>query len=971
MLVVVTLVASVAPRALGRQALPENPQARRGVLANGLNYLVVRHPAPPGAPPRVAASLRVDFGSLDELDHERGSARAAELLARASILAAPSVGTLRTLGVQPESDLKSGVGYEWCTFSIAVPATAPAQASVRAALEALARTFAAPPPEVLTPEGWAKVRETMDERERAAMGVALRANAGLLPRLMPGSRFATRFPFGTGAVDPGLTAATAEAFRTKWVVVPSASLVVVGDGLELEELEAVTRGVFSRLPGGPRPERLPVANAMSDKPLALVLHDAGLATDFVQLTRGTSVPEGVAGVDTVREFTRDLADRVLLEVVRRRLEAAMAEEGGEPGAQQCVPVGPRRAVMPRFSRSFTITALIAGGPPGSAAELARCLVATARGLLAGPIPEEEVEAARASVLSTLDAEARAFASLSPERVADAFAELAALRDAPISPVQRAELARELMPRVGVPLVTDAARVRLDPDRSAVVALLPASSAGGSMDIGEDGLLAALDTPAPARALVLPAGASGADVVGEAGAAEKAGGPVAAVQKPITLPEHAPPDAVRSAELHPASGVLTAVMSSGVVFHHRAMASPSAAADAAGTRIVLTLSLVAGPATESAQTRALSTMLRATLAQPATPTRNSVAMRRAADAAGLGIDAVLTPVATSLIISARADKAEAAFAFAAEVVSSGVLERGVFERERARLSALAGQGARSPEYALNTVLLRAAFPDDPRPRAPSAEEAGAMDFASAAAFVRGALARAPIEAAVTGDIDRATALDLASRAFAPLPTRRGPDQDVPPALALPAQAVEAVEEIDTPDARAVVLEGFRTRTDSDGATLAALDVAAEVLSVRLTAELRESRRLSMNAQGEHNPPLAWIGGGDLRATASCAAGREGVVREELLAHLRRLAQEPVPEIELVAARQRVAARRAEELSDPAWWSVRLASKTIRDVSLSDLLSAPARTLAITPSQVQAAVGAVATDDRRLSITVKPK
>lgn len=964
------------PTALARQPLPENPQARQGVLANGLRYLVVHHPAMAGAPARVAMSLRVDFGSLDELDHERGSARAAELLARASILASPAAGTLRTLGVQPEADLQTNVGYEWCSFTLAVPATAPAQVPVRAALEMLSRAFSPPPPASLSPEGWSDLRALMEERERGAMGVMLRANAALMPRLMPGSRYASRFPMGEGSVDPNLSAQTAEAFRSRWLVTPSGTLVIAGDGLTLDELESLARAVFSRLPGAARPEHLPAGNTTADKPIALILHDPGLATDFVQLTRGTTTQDQSAGINTVPAFVDDLTARVMLEIVKRRLEALMSAPGGgggDPDVARCAAPGPRRAVMPRFSRTFTLTALIAGGPPGSAMDLARSVVAAAKGMKAGSIPDDEIESARAAVQNALDAEARTSAGLSPERIADAYAEAIALRDAPISPAQRAELARTLMPRVTPQAVTNAARDRLDPERAALVALLPETDDDNVKRLTEAALLSALDAPAfPPATITAREGASG--LIRDAGTTNSKGSVNAPSQllpaALAPLPDGAPENAVASAELHPPSGVFTAALSSGVVFHHRAMPSSNAESDD-GTRVVLTVAFGFGPADETPDTRGLSTILRAALDDPATSAMNADAVRRASDAAGLTVDAFFAADSVSLRITSRESSAEAAFALAAEIARAGTLDRTVFDRERARLMAMSAQGMRTPEYAVTDVYPRALFPDDSRPRAPSAHEASEMTFERASAFVTKALASVSIEAAVTGDIDRARALDLATRAFATLPPRRALGRATQIALVRPARPVESVEPINTPDRRSAVFEGYQSVDETDAQSVVALDVAAEALSARLATALRERLRLSMNPRVEHYPSRGWKSAGDFRATASCSAGREGALRAELRDQLSRFASEPLPEAELAAARQRVAAKRAEELSDPVWWSARLAVTTRRGLNLSDFLAAPARTLALKPDDVRTAYQSIATDNRRISITVKPK
>ncbi len=973
LLVVILLTTlALARPSIAQQDLPSNPLIRQGVLANGLRYTVVRHPAAPGAPPRVALSLRADFGSLDEDDNERGSARAAELLARAAIIASPAAATLRTLGVQPETDLQTGVGYEWCAFTLAVPATPPASTAVRAALESLSRAFAKPPAESLTPEAWANLRATLDERERAAMGTALRANTTLLPRLMPESRYATRFPMGPGSLDPALTIATADAFRSKWLVPSNAALVVAGDGLSLDELETLTRSVFARIPGGPRPARVPIGPVEAKQPTALVLHDPGLATDFIQLTRGLapSAPGGAnsGGIDSTERFLDDLAARVLFEIVSRRIDEAAPDA---PGV--------RKAIMPRLSRFFTLSAVIAGGPAGSAPTLARALISTARDLQANPVSDAELNAAKAAVLSAFDAESRDEPSLSPEKAAEHYAEAMTLRDTPLSAPQRAELARTLIARVTPEAVIAAARHRLDLNHTALVALLPTPAADkpDASPLTEPALLAAFDTPAPPPQAEQPLAAGAAEAAALKAPSRGANAPA----KPLPtvtdlLPKEAPADAVTTIELHPPSGVFTAGFANAAAFHHRAMHSSqgddnTSPGNPTG-RIVLTIAFGIGPADETPDTRSLSSIALAALKEPATAAISAADFRRLLDENSLSTDILLAADAVTLVINAPSDRAEAAFAIASAVASHGVLDRAVFDRARARFEAMALQGALTPEYAITDLSARAVFPHDPRVRAPTADDARAMDFAKASAFVRHVLTTSPLEAAVTGDIDRATAINLATRALATLPARAPLTINAAAVtLPVPSGPVEAVEPIDTADGRSVVFEGFRAADETETAAVTALDVGAEALSARLTTTLRERLRLSVNIRVENNPARGWRNAGDFRAVASCAAGRENELRAALRAALNELAAKPLDPNELASARQRVAARRAEELSDPQWWAARLVHTARRPIKLDDLLSAPARTLALSAEDVQNAVKRYATEQHRISLTITPR
>lgn len=942
-LLVACCAAALSPRpAHARADLPDNPLIRQGVLANGLRYTVVHHPAATGAPRRIALCLRIDAGTINEEDHQRGSARAVELLARDAVTSAPSAQTLRTAGVRPDQDLQSSANFEWLSFTLGVPASEPAAPTVRAALESLSRVLTAPaaPTE---PQRWDAVRAIMTERDRAAMGTAVRANNSLLPRLIPDSRYATRPLMGDNAVAPDLSPAVVSAFAARWIIPANAALVIAGDGVPTAELEAAARAAFSRLPTGPRPPRTPVGDVESSAPVALVLADSGLATDFVQLSRTSSPP--AHGIDSTERFIEDLTARVLIEALARRLESAQSDDS-------CPIPGFRRAINPRFSRDLAMGAMVAGGPPGSALDLARCLVAQTRAVQTGGFTPEEFEAAKAAVLTAFDADARAEPSLSPEKTAERYADALTLRDTPLSASQRAEVARNLMPRVTAAAVIAEANTQFDLNRTALVALIPPEREYAK-PLTEAALRAAFDTPAPAPR----AATAGADAFSASHGAQP--------PADLTLPPPTPAGAVKSLELHPPSGVLTATFASGVRFHHRAMPSPTPAG-----RVVLSLSFASSLMHETPDTRALTYALIAALKEPATDAFDSVSLRRILALHAVTWEVGLAPHAVTLTIAAPAESAETAFALASALARSGVLERPALDRVRARLVTTSLQGAHNPEYSIADLYPRAVFPADPRPRPPTAEAANAIVLSAAQAHVRRALLASPLTAAVTGDIDRDRALNLAARAFGTLEPRNPPAPASPTVAALDAPVSQHIA-IDTADGRSVVLEGFRAEDESDTRTVLALEVAADALAASLTTLLRDTLHLSAAARVDHRPSRGWAGAGEFWAAASCAVGREDDLAEAIRSSLDSLAGTPLSPEELRAARERIAARRAEELTDANWWSIRLSRDPARAPALDAALSAPGDALALTAQDIRSAVQSIAHEHRRVSLRVTPR
>ncbi|MFM9959410.1 MAG: insulinase family protein [Phycisphaerales bacterium] len=1006
--------------------LPDNPNLRTGLLGNGMRYFLVRHPAPAGAPERIAIAVRVMAGTVNEDDAQRGSARALEMSARRAVAEAPSSAVLRSVGVVPENDTDSSFGFEAVSLVFAVPAAD--SKTVRAALESTARVFAPPTP-AITPESLRDLLALSDQRERAGAGPGMRANQALFPKLLPGTRLAQRLPMGPGSVSPDLTPERVEAFRAAWFVPSNAFVVVAGAGVETPELEAMVRAVFGRLASPPRPEAIPAGDLESRERRALVQADRGLTGDFVQLSRTFSA--GARGIDSVSAFADDLATRLALEALDDRLER-MQGEG------QCAAAGWRRTVFGRPNSALGLCAAMLGGPSGSAAELARCLAGAVRSIQESGIAPAELDDARAVVRAALEAEARAEAGLPPEKVAMRYAEMVMQRDTPMSASQRAELADRLLGRITAAQAAEQLKRRLDLASATIIALLsdaeaPAEEADADPDpervAGEpvrlrQTLLDALDTPAPpppfappaalahAAPLVVPIGAPlapplappvqpgpaseargapanlnsqagiAAAPTAEAAPAETASRKIESARHAATAttPASTPPAPATPAlaatpaapdhiaeitrvELHPPSGVLTAELSTGVTVRHRAMD--------ADDRVEIHIAFARGLKDEPAERRVLLYAAAAALREPAFEGLDAAALRREMGTKGVTWETSVEADAVSIAITSTTRGVDAAFELIRRLSANIVLERTVFERFRSRMGFLAGQLDRVPEQALADFYTRGAHPGDERARLPTQAEIAALTLEQAREFLPTVFRDAAVRVTIVGDIDRARALDLASRCFGPVARAAGTQAERAGLLPVAAGPVELTLDILTADDRSAVLEGFVPEPSADAVTRRSRAALEQVLSLRLTASLRDRLRLTAAVTAAARESEGWDNAGEFWASAPCEVGRESEVARALREGLARIAAEPVTDAELITARQRLAARLAGELADPSWWARTLLGGNTNAATLDQAVAGPAQAQALTSQDLLTAAKDLVREERRISLIVKPK
>ena len=935
----------------GAAAASEREGLRRGVMGNGLVYVVVPHASASGSGARVAVTVRIDSGSLSERDDERGAARAAEVIARDAVIAAARERPgLAAAGVRPEQDLRSSAQYESTTLTLGVPATDPLVVS--AAMESLAAALTFEP---ATPAALDRAAAISGAQDRSAASPGLRLNRELLPRLLEGTLFATRMPW---AVEPGaLSALALDAFRTRSYSAANAGVIVAGDGLPVAALEAMTREVFGRLKGGARPPEPRVGDVETARQIALVGSDAGVAGDFVQFSRTLKPATGPgAALDAL------LLD-VGCEAIAGRLDEA--QRSGEcPGVWS-------RAMSSTLSRSLGLVAILVGGDRGSALELAGCLVESARGLAARPLTDAEVKDAAQRTLARYRREADEEAKASPEVVAERFAETLGNRRALGGARERAADAEKAIFTLAAPAVTARMIDALDPGRAALVAVTPENGARPTEAV----LLAALNAEVPGAERAKQIAIAGAEPVTRAPAHADAAAPpqrgVSALAPLSAKDALRAPAGDRSASatrlaLDPWSGVAGAALPSGV----RVLARAVPVGANASPRVTVAAAFSFGQGDDPADARGLAAALAAALREPALEGVAPADLRRELASRGVSWEARPSPDAVTLLVTAPADSLDAALGLVRAIRERGTLDAQTLRRLSSRLRMAAEQADTAPDLAVSRLYYASAFPDERRMAPLSREEAASLGEAGTIDRVHGLLRSAPLTVAAAGAIEPREAVARMTAALGDLPASPAPsrrDVRVQPG----AEKITAEARIPTPDEKSLVAEGWVLSGSRDAASVLALEVGAEWLTGVLTARLRDELGLTAAVRVECRPDTGWSGAGEFWAMVSCAPGREDEAARELRAALSRLVEAGPSGSDVEALRQRVAARRAEALADGAWWAERLTLSVLRGVDPAADTGAPAVALRLTAEEVRRAAAKAAGEGRPVSLRVTPR
>lgn len=290
--------------------VPVDPGFVFGRLDNGMRYAIRRNATPQGT---AMVRMRIDSGSLEEREDERGLAHFLEHMAFNGSTGIPEgemVKLLEREGLAFGADTNASTGFESITYMLNLPRN---DAKLLDTALMLMRETASE----LT------ISDAAVERERGVILAERRDRAGFQQRnfednvafIAPGARYASRLPIGTIASLESATAAQIRGLYERTYVPANTVLVVVGD-YPVDEVEAAIRARFaSWQPAPPPPEPVTGPIDITRKGLTDIHLDPALAEE-VTLSRFTpwrDEPDTIAGRDAA------LVRRIGYGIINRRL----------------------------------------------------------------------------------------------------------------------------------------------------------------------------------------------------------------------------------------------------------------------------------------------------------------------------------------------------------------------------------------------------------------------------------------------------------------------------------------------------------------------------------------------------------------------------------------------------------------------------------------------------------------------------
>ncbi|MCB9845916.1 MAG: insulinase family protein [Phycisphaeraceae bacterium] len=398
-----------------------------------------------------------------------------------------------------------------------------------------------------------------------------------------------------------------------------------------------------------------------------------------------------------------------------------------------------------------------------------------------------------------------------------------------------------------------------------------------------------------------------------------------------------PARITALSQHPESGVWTASLSNGVLVHHRPMAGDG--------RAVVCLTFAPDPGFDARSLDGLPALFEGAHAP-------------------ISIKASWDRGTVRVFVATPTDTLRSTLTDVVEKLRRPVLDPRVLEAweqtEREHDALVASVPSRALDLALDELLSA-----DQRPsrRAPDADR-----LTHSLADVVG---RAPLEAAIVGDIGREEALTLAVETVGSLPPRepvrthedlragahpRSERGRIERRILLPAESPESI-----------VLVGLLRGEVGDWRSVRALRLAASVLESRLEDRLRDSQH-----GYEARIGLGFDAAGIL-LFAAASTGPEGApsLTQEIEAQVAGLAASPPTPRELARARGEVVSRVERILDDPWYWARWVSESTLRGFSLDDIVRAREDYAGLTGGEIEAEFGSLWHDGVLVSVRVEPR
>ncbi len=919
----IVFMAAYAPA----QPLPTDPRIVTGKLDNGLTYYVMRHANPPG---RAVVWMHVFSGSLNETDKQRGVAHYLEHMAFNGSEHFPPgtvVKEFEQLGLTFGRHQNAFTSFDQTTYQLALPDNSPEKLAKALLFMADVNSRL-----LLDEKEIESERQIILEEKTSRKSSQQRMMEYIYARMAPGSIYGERIPIGTEESIKSLARADFVDYYTKWYGPSNASVIVVADSDPDPVVDAI-KAAFSDLAPRPRPTPADAGVKPYEKSFAIVVTDAETTRATVSMTRiGKAHPPVTTRAQLREQFVRNLASTAF----RKRIQDKVSEGKSKLSFLAAF------AFANNLSGAMWQSQVQASGEPAKWREMFTDLGTEVQRARLHGFTQSEIDAARKDLLASQERRASTEDTFPARAVIQRINGDIASGEPLMSAAQSFELAKALTPDISADECRDWFAAEFDPTTAMFMVQMPALP------------------EAPTTNQLLEFARHAFSVTPEKDAAATRATQL--MEKPPT-----PGKFVEPAE-HAPTGIWSAWLDNGVRVHHRFM-------DYHKNDVTVAITLYGGELLETKDTRGVTLAATQAWSQPATASLSSADIRGLMSGKKVNVGGRTGMDSIQLSVSGDPAELEAGMQLAHLLLTQPRLEQSAFDRwKTAQLQNLEAI-EKNPGQKFGTLVAKAVYPDgEVRATLIEKEMIERLTLAHAQEWLNARIADSPIEVAIVGDISRERAMELAAKYLGSLPARLRISPKVYAdlrKLERPRGPRTISQTMKTQTELANVLVGFYGPDETNLADVRALSLAAQILTSRMTAQVREEKQLAYSIGTRVNPASVFPGFGLVRAgspTQPEKAERLAALIDDIFAQF---ARDGATDEELATAKKQVANNLDEQMKEPGFWLGRMELLTHDAVNLDDVIAGPAAFDAVTKDQIKSAFNKYYNPEAMVRVTLKPE
>jgi len=907
--------------------LPVDPAiVKMGQLENGMHYWIRPNQTPPK---KVGVLLNIASGSLNETEEQRGIAHFLEHMAFNGSENFPPgevVKFFESLGMRYGSDQNAMTGFDQTTYYLNIPDNKP---------EMLEKGFLYLSDVAfrlsLFPKEIDKERGVIAGEARARSGYQMRLMEKILPLMAPGSLLSQRIPIGLPEVVKNAGRSVFVDYYQTWYRPEHATVIVCGD-IDPEFAEKLIVKSFS---GWERAEE-PAVYADPGIELSKGLR-AGIITDkeVTSAEVGISILRELRPEKTVGDFRRGLVEQLGGIMMNRRLRR-LVSEGEAPFQSAQLGGGPFMGYCEILSADAT------GEPEDALTMLKALIVEVVRAREYGFREDEFAVATRVITAGLAQAAAQ-------ESTIDSVSWMMRMNRSvgegkkPMSMAQAQELLGKILPAITLEEVHQAFAASSALDKGLITATLPEKEG--------------VEVPTKEQLLATYREAVGAEVA-DSGAAGKQKGLLAKEPKP---------GQIAAQKVEESIGVTSVTFENGVAVHVK----PT---DFRKNIVLVNVRLMGGTIEEIAKNRGI-TMVSAIALTPGMAASKRHSPTELADlltGRKFGLSGNAGDAAMEVSLQSSPDEMDDAF----RLLHLLLTEPRVDETSLARWKQAFLQQIAMVDTNVNAqaglVADELLTGGDPRFVLPTKEQIEAFTAEQAQSWLDGILKNAPIEVAISGDIEVDRAIELARRYLGSLTRRPAhrPKVDALRKINIEQGPLTRTVVVNTITPQALVRVGWRGAARGERPDFRALFFASQVATARLLDVIREEKGLTYSIQCAAIPSNSYDGNGSLFAIFTAApdqAAEASKLAKEVMAGL--IANPPTDK-EMQAVSAQLKNMIETQMRQPQFWTQVLSNLRTSGRDINDIKNLVTNYTSQTKEQITEVLGRIMTEDRFFEVIATP-